>query len=106
VRSNFGLKARLLGTEFLDAETGRQKSSRKSPNACRDQSAGSKWPEIPAEAPYLASTRERVARGDWVVVCAVIYEPVSAPDYLISGFLQAILANCCLLSQNSPPFAA
>jgi hypothetical protein len=29
VRSNFALKARLLGTEFLDAETGRQKSSRK-----------------------------------------------------------------------------
>ena len=29
MRSNFGLEARLLGTEFLDAETGRQKSSRK-----------------------------------------------------------------------------
>jgi hypothetical protein len=29
VRSNFALKARLPGTEFLDAETGRQKSSRK-----------------------------------------------------------------------------
>ena len=67
VRSNFGLKARLLGTEFLDAETGRQKSSRKSPNACRDQSPGSKWPEIPAEAPYLASTGERVVCGDWMV---------------------------------------
>ena len=67
LQSNFGLKARLLGTEFLDAETGRQKSSRKSPNACRDQSPGNKWPEIPAEAPYLASARERVARGDWVV---------------------------------------
>src|SRR5258705_3262440 len=39
----------------------------KCPNACRDQRPRSKWPEIPAEAPYLASTRERVARGDWVV---------------------------------------
>ena len=29
VRSNFALKARLLGTEFLDAETRRQKSSPK-----------------------------------------------------------------------------
>src|SRR6267378_5045249 len=47
-RSNFA--PWLLGTEFLDAETGRQKSSRKRANACRDQSPGSKWPEIPAEA--------------------------------------------------------
>ncbi len=42
VRSNFALKARLLGTESLDAETGRQKSSRKRANACGDQSPGSK----------------------------------------------------------------
>src|SRR5882762_8194659 len=74
-RSNFA--PWLLGTEFLDAETGRQKSSRKRANACRDQSPGSKWPEIPAEAPYLASTGERVVCGDWMVVCAVRYEPVS-----------------------------
>src|SRR5258708_21019895 len=66
VLSNFALKAR-RGTGFLDAETGRQKSSRKSPNACRDQSPGSKWPEIPEEAPYLASTGERVVCGDWTV---------------------------------------
>jgi len=77
VRSNFALKARLPGTEFWDAETGRQKSSRKSVNPCRDQSPGSKRPEIPAEAPYLASTREAVVCGDWMVVCAVRYEPVS-----------------------------
>jgi hypothetical protein len=78
VRSNFALKARLLGTEFLDAETGRQKSSRKRANACRDQSPGSKWPEIPAEAPYLASTGERVVCGDWMVADAVGCEPVFA----------------------------
>src|SRR6266481_7668866 len=77
VRSNFALKARLPGTEFWDAETGRQKSTRKSVNPCRDQSPGSKRPEIPAEAPYLASTREAVVCGDWMVVCAVICEPVS-----------------------------
>src|SRR5258708_34240670 len=41
VRSNFALKARLPGTEFWDAETGRQKSSRKSVNPCRDQSPAS-----------------------------------------------------------------
>ena len=86
---HFGLKARLLGTEFLDAETGRQKSSRKSPNACRDQSPGSKWPEIPAESPYLASTREGVARGDWVVEAVghklVIHQPVIEPFSAASG---------------------
>src|SRR5450631_2557742 len=88
VRSDFALKARLSGTEFLDAETGRQKSSRKSANACRDQSPGSKWPEIPAEEPYLASTRERVACGDWMVEAVghklathhPVIEPVSPPS--------------------------
>src|SRR5258706_13899426 len=71
------------GTEFWDAETGRQKSSRKSVNPCRDQSPGSKRPEIPAEAPYLASTREAVVCGDWMVVCAVTREPVSASHPLL-----------------------
>jgi hypothetical protein len=103
VRSDFALKARLSGTEFLDAETGRQKSSRKSANACRDQSPGSKWPEIPAEEPYLASTAERVVCGDWMVVCAVRYEPVSV---LISGLLQRIFANSRLLSKKCSLFAA
>src|SRR5450755_895715 len=40
-------QSRLRGTEFLDAETKRQKSPLKCANACRDQSPGSKWPEIP-----------------------------------------------------------
>ena len=57
-----GLRAqsRLPGTEFLDAETGRQKSSRKRANACRDQSPGSEWPENPVETPYLAPYRKRI----------------------------------------------
>ena len=55
VRSNFALKARLPGTEFLDAETGPPKSSPKRVSAHRDQNPGSDWPEIPAETPYLAS---------------------------------------------------
>jgi hypothetical protein len=37
MRSNFALKTRSPGTEFLDAETGRQKSRPKSVNAGRDQ---------------------------------------------------------------------
>src|SRR5882757_1305288 len=99
VLSNFALKAR-RGTGFLDAETGRQKSSRERANACRDQSPGSKWPEIPAEAPYLASTRERVVCGDWVVVCAVRYEPVSDCNSLIRAVLQGIFREIRAFAQK------
>jgi hypothetical protein len=65
------------GTEFLDAETGRQKQSPKCANAHRDKDLRNEWPEIPAETPYLASYRKRAVCGDWMVVCAVICEPVS-----------------------------
>src|SRR5258707_4692121 len=67
VRSNFVLKARLPGTEFLDAETGRQKPPPKRVSAHRDQSPRSKWPEIPGETPYFASYRNRAVCGDWMV---------------------------------------
>ena len=67
VRSNFVLKARLPGTEFLDAETGRQKSPLKCANARRDQNPGSEWPEIPAETPYSESYRKRAVCEDWMV---------------------------------------
>jgi hypothetical protein len=74
-----GLRAqsRLPGTEFLDAETKRQKSPRKCANACRDQNPRREGPEIPAETPYLASYRKREVCKDWMVVCAARYEPVS-----------------------------
>jgi hypothetical protein len=47
-----------------------------------------KWPEIPAEAPYLASTRERVVCGDWMVEALghklgthhPVIEPVSSAE--------------------------
>ena len=39
--------------------------------------SGSEWPENPAETPYLASYRKRAVCKDWMVVCAVRYEPVS-----------------------------
>src|SRR5258707_15249494 len=65
------------GTEILDAETKRQKSSFKRANARRDQNPGTEWPEIPAETRYSASCRKRAVCKDWVVVCAVICEPVS-----------------------------
>ena len=78
VRSNFVLQARLPGTEFLDAETGHQKPPLKCVNARRDKNPRNEWSEIPAETRYLASCRKRAVCGDWMVVCAVRYEPVSA----------------------------
>jgi hypothetical protein len=87
VRSNFALKPRLPGTEFLDAETGRQKSPLKCANARRDQNPGIEWPEIPAETPYLASYRKRAVCKDWMVETVglklvthhPVIEPVSDP---------------------------
>jgi hypothetical protein len=58
---------RTPGTEFLDAETGRQKWSFKRSNARRDQKPSIEWPEIPAETPYLASSQKRSVCKDWVV---------------------------------------
>jgi len=72
------VQARPPGTESLDAETKRQKSSFKRANARRDQNPGTEWPEIPAETRYSASCRKRAVCGDCMVVCAVVCEPVSA----------------------------
>ena len=60
-------RSRPPGTEFLDAETGRQKPPPKRVSAHRDQSPRSKWPEIPGETPYFASYRNRAVCGDWMV---------------------------------------
>jgi hypothetical protein len=54
-----------------------QKIAAKCANTYRDQNPGSEWPEIPAETPYLASYRKHTVCKDWMVVCAVRYEPVS-----------------------------
>src|SRR5258705_4017750 len=64
-----GLRAqtRPPGTEFLDAETGCQKSPLRRANAHRDKDLRNEWPEIPAETPYLASYRKRAVCGDWMV---------------------------------------
>src|SRR5258707_9339899 len=60
-------RARSPGTEFLDAETGRQKPPPKCADAHRDQNPGIEWPGIPAETPYLASYRKRGVCEDWMV---------------------------------------
>ena len=76
--AGFRARARPPGTEFLDAETGRQKSPPKWVSAHRDKITGNKGSEIPAETRYLASGRKRSVCEDWMVVCAVVCEPVSA----------------------------
>jgi hypothetical protein len=60
-------QGRQPGTEFLDAETGRQKPQPKCANAPRDQNPEIDWPEMPAETPYLTSCRKRAVCGDWMV---------------------------------------
>ena len=56
----------LLGTEFLDAETGRQKSSLRLSNAHRDKNLRIERPEIPAETPYWRRIRKvRFAKTGW-----------------------------------------
>src|SRR5258706_15410626 len=73
-----GMRGWPPGTEFLDAETGHPKLSPRRVNAHRDQNLRDEWSEIPAEKRYSASCRKRAVCGDWMVVCAVVCEPVSA----------------------------
>ena len=54
-------------------------------NADRDKNLRIEWPEIPAETAYLASRWNLRVWEDWMVVCAVRYEPVSARDSLLTG---------------------
>ena len=78
-------------------------------NVGRDQSPGIEWPEIPAETPYLASYRKRAVCEDWMVVCAVRYEPVSDPKFPAKGhfagnfaqntrFCPTALVSCAVIS--------
>jgi hypothetical protein len=86
LRSEFALKARPPGPEFLDAETKRQKPSFKRANASGDQKPVDGWLEIPAETPNLASYRKPAVCGDWIVEVIglelethrPVIEPVSA----------------------------
>jgi hypothetical protein len=70
--AGFRAPTRPPGTEFLDAETRRQKSPPKWVSAHRDKNPGNEWPEIPAETPYLALCRKRAVCKDWMVAEAVL----------------------------------
>src|ERR1035437_2760286 len=73
-----GLRAqsRPPGTEFLDAETRRQKWSFKRANARRDQKPRIEWPEIPAKTPYLGSSQECSVCKGWVVGAPGTWDPM------------------------------
>jgi hypothetical protein len=71
------LKIELPGTEFLDAETGGQKSAAETADVYRDRKSGNDAGEIPAETASLESPTKCAVWEDWMVVCAVICEPVS-----------------------------
>ena len=71
----FRARARPPGTEFLDAETGRQKSPPKQVGAHRDKNPRNEWPKLPVETPCLASCRKRSVCKDWMVVEAVVRNP-------------------------------
>jgi len=47
-------------------------------NACRDRNPEIRVAKIPAETASLESTRKSAVWKDWMVVCAVVCEPVSA----------------------------
>jgi len=86
IRLGLPARPRSPGTEFLDAETGRQKPPPKRANASRDENPGSKWPKNPAETPYLASHRKHTVCKGWMVEVVglklathhPVIEPVSA----------------------------
>jgi hypothetical protein len=61
---------------------------------------------MPVETPYSASYPKGAVCEDWVVVCAVIYEPVSTANSLISAVLQGILAENCLFGESAADFGS
>jgi hypothetical protein len=65
--ADFAPKAWPPGTDFLDAETGRQKPALKYVSARRDQSPTTEWPKIPAETSYSAAYRKGAVCEDWMV---------------------------------------
>jgi hypothetical protein len=80
------------GTEFLDAETGGQKSALETADAHRDRKSGDDTGEIPAETAFLESPTKCAVWEDWMVVCAVQCEPVSIGNTLLSGNLTGNVA--------------
>jgi hypothetical protein len=90
----------------LDAETGGQKLALETADVHRDRKSGDDTGEIPAETASLESPTKCAVWEDWMVVCAVRYEPVSARWALISGLLQRIFADRGLFREFGPYFGS
>jgi hypothetical protein len=61
------LEIELPGTEFLDAETGGQKSAQETADVHRDRKSGDDTGEIPAETASLESPTKCAVWEDWMV---------------------------------------
>ena len=61
------LEIQLPGTEFLDAETGGQKSALETGDVHRDRKSGDDTDEIPAETASLESPTKCAVWEDWMV---------------------------------------
>ena len=90
----------------MDAETGGQKSAQETADFHRDRKSGDDTGEIPAETASLESPTNAAVWEDWMVVCAVRYEPVSTRNSLISAVLQGIFAKNCLFGESAPDFGS
>jgi hypothetical protein len=95
-RSNFALNPGRPGTEFFDAETGRQKSppSAQTPPETKIQEVGG--PEILAETLYLTSRRKRAVCKDCVV--ETIWTKLPTPHAEIEPVSETRAGNgifCC-----------
>jgi hypothetical protein len=66
----------------------------------RDRKSDDETGEIPAETASLRSTTVSAVREDWMVVCAVRYEPVSDCNSLIMAVLQGIFREIRAFAQN------
>ena len=81
----------------MDAETGGQKSAAETADVYRDRKSGDDTGEIPAETASLESPTKCAVWEDWMVVCAVRYEPVSKDNSLLTGKLTGYFAISWLL---------
>jgi hypothetical protein len=73
-------------------------------NTCRDRKPEIRVAKIPAETASLESTRKSAVWKDWMVVCAVRYEPVSTANSLLMALLQGIFVKNRLFRRFSPDF--
>ena len=76
-----------------------QKSPPETAKTRRDENGPGPVGEIPAKTTYLDSTCKPMVRKDWVVVCAVRYEPVSGGNSLLTGKLTG---NFAILGPQKP----